>query len=224
MKIFNISKQYGDFLLKIDNLSLPKGNIFGFIGHNGCGKTTLSKIISGISMPDSGNIDYADIDKKGITFVPKKPYMLHSSVFNNLVYPLKLRKIKYDGKLIDYYLGLANLSHMRNKYARDLSSGETQKLGMIRAFIFNPKVIIIDESLSNMDIKSQVVFEEHIQELNKTKNTTFIVISHDLSIIKRLCNSIYFLEKGKIICNGSKDEVFQNNTNSVLAEFLQHMT
>ena len=224
MKISNIRKTFGDFSLQVEHIDFSAPKIYGIIGHNGCGKTTLAKIISGIMQPDEGTIDLCGISRQDITIIPKRPYMLHKSVLQNLVYPLKIRKTAPDSTTVESYLQLAGLDKMRKSYARDLSGGETQKLGMIRAFIFSPKFIIVDEAFSNMDMESQITFENQIAEIHRQKSTTFVIISHDLAIVKRLCAHIYFLEKGKIAAEGNVEQIFNENQNEDLGKFLKYMT
>jgi len=223
MKISNVKKDFDKFSLHIERLETADGKIHGIIGPNGCGKTTIMKIMAGLIKPDSGNIDYENLSQRDITMVFRKPYLLHDTVMRNLIYPLKIRKINPDNALIDHYLEMAGLQDYRDEYALGLSGGEQQKLSLIRALIFSPKLIFVDEGLANMDIESVALFENHILDMQKTKPTTWVVISHHLSNIKRLCDYVYFMHDGKIELHGQTDKILQNPENANLKRYLQYV-
>ena len=94
MRITDLEKQVGDFSLHIKDLEIEEGHIYGFIGGNGSGKTTAAKLIMDILKPDKGKISYEGMELKDITMTAQRPYLLHSSVYENLIYPLKIRKRK----------------------------------------------------------------------------------------------------------------------------------
>lgn len=96
MKISKLQKKMGQFTLQIEELYLESGKVHGLIGTNGCGKTTLSKLIQGILVPDGGRIDYEGLTPRDITMTTQRPYLLHDTVYQNLIYPLKIRGIRPD--------------------------------------------------------------------------------------------------------------------------------
>jgi tungstate transport system ATP-binding protein len=149
---------------------------------------------------------------------------MQTTVYQNLIYPLSLRNIKPDEEKVEFYLEMAGLEDLKTQYAPSLSSGEQQKLSLIRALIFSPKVILIDESFSNMDIESVSVFEEHILDIQKEKPITWFIISHQLSNIKHLCDYVYFLHKGEVEEWGTVNEVLFESKNSHLRKFLHYQT
>lgn len=153
--------------MNIPDLYIEKGKIHGFIGGNGSGKTTAAKLIMDILKPDRGRIDYEGLKPRDITMTAQRPYLMHCSVYENLVYPLKIRNRKPDETWIDYMLEEFGLLEKKKQYARSLSSGEQQKLSMLRAMIFEPKCLIVDETLSNMDPESVEKFENLILESQK---------------------------------------------------------
>ena len=189
MKITKLEKQMGDFHLNIAEMNLEPGLIHGLVGANGCGKTTLSKLILGILSPDSGTIDYEGLTARDITMTSQKPYLLHDTVYQNLIYPLKIRGIRPDGAEVDRWLSRCGLLEKKMQYARSLSSGEQQKLSFIRALIFEPKLVIVDETLSNLDPDSTELFEELMLEQQKERPITWITISHQLVHIKKICEN-----------------------------------
>jgi len=222
MKITDLHKGFDNFSLHIESLEITEKKIYGLIGPNGCGKTTVMKLMAGLASPESGTIDYENLARQDITMVMRKPYLLHDTVYRNLVYPLKLRKIKPDKDLIEHYLEITGLSNRRDEYAPQLSGGEQQKLALARALIFSPSLIFIDEAFSNMDIESVAFFENYILEEQKKHPRTWVIISHQLSIIKRLCDYVYFMYNGKIAISGATNEVLESSENEKLKQFLKY--
>ena len=220
MKIFDLRKQMGEFSLRIDRMDLEPGAVHGLVGANGSGKSTLSKLIMGILTPDSGRIDYEGLSPRDITMTSQKPYLLHDTVYQNLIYPWKIRGIRPDEEAADRLLARCGLGDKKQQYARSLSSGEQQKLSFIRALIFHPSFIIVDETLSNLDPDSTELFEEMIREQQRTRPVTWLIISHQLIHIKRLCSRIHFLEKGRQIAQGSPEEILLHPEHPAIRRFL----
>ena len=223
MKICDIKKKYDNFSLSISSLEIQKGKIYGIIGPNGCGKTTVMKILAGIIAPDSGYVDNEGLTAQDITMIFRKPYLLHDTVLNNLLYPLKIRKIKPDMEQVDNFLDMTGLQNLRNEYALSLSGGEQQKLSLIRALIFSPKFILVDEGFSNMDIESVAFFENYILDLQKSKPLTWVIVSHQLSNIKRLCEQVFFMHNGEICVSGPTDSVLSSPETKELKQYLQYV-
>jgi len=222
MKISDIRKSYGKFSLHVEQLSLTQGKIYGIIGSNGCGKTTLMKIIAGLLEPDSGQIDYGDLTPRDITMVFRKPYLIHDTLMHNLTYPLKVRGIKPDTELTKHYLDIAGLWEVREQYAPGLSSGQQQKLALARALIFSPKLVLIDEAFSNLDMESTSAFEQLILERQRSSPATYIVCAHQLSHIQRLCGQVLFMHGGRIEASDSADEMLTQPQNQELQKFLKY--
>jgi len=222
MKITNVIKSFDKFTLNIERIDIHEGKIYGIIGPNGCGKTTAMKLMAGLLQPDSGSIDYEGLIPRDITMVLRKPYLLHDTVIRNLEYPLKLRKIKPDNDLIEHYLEITGLTSYRNDYALSLSGGEQQKLALVRALIFSPKMIFFDEAFSNMDIESVAFFENYILDMQKANPITWVIISHQLSNIKRLCEYIFFVCDGEVKASGATEDLLSSPENEKLKQYLQY--
>ena len=220
MKITDLKKQQGSFLLDVKNAEFESGKVHGIIGANGSGKTTLSKIIMGTVSYDSGSIDYEGLTARDITMTGQRPYLMHTSVYNNLVYPLKVRKQQIDESYADYWLEKAGLQDKKKQYALSLSSGEQQKLSFIRALIFKPKLVIVDETLSNLDPDSADLFERLILEQQQNDPITWITISHQLVHIRRICDMVHFMEKGNIVEKGTPQQMFENPANEAVRRYL----
>ena len=222
MKITNIKKKFGSFTLDVPLLDFSETIIYGIIGPNGCGKTTVLKLMAGLQKPDDGQIEYEDLTRRDVTMVFKKPYLIGDTVLKNLTYPLALRGIKPNKEIIDEYLEMAGLADSREKYAPSLSGGQQQKLSLVRALIFSPKIIFIDEGFSNMDIESVVFFENYILNRQKEHPITWIIVSHQISDIKRLCDYVYFMCNGTVEEEGTTDELLLNPKAPNLKRFLQY--
>ena len=115
MKITNLEKSMGNFKLEIEHLDIKQGMIHGIIGHNGCGKSVLLKLIMGIMEKDSGIIDYEGMSLNKVTLMNQRPYLLHDTVYNNVVYPLKIRGITPDEKKIDKLLDKVDMLPLKKQ-------------------------------------------------------------------------------------------------------------
>ena len=201
MKITNLKVSAGGFSLSVPSAEFTPGKIHGLIGHNGSGKTILLKTIMGIMTPEEGGIDYEGLAMQEVTLMSQRPYLLHGSVYDNLVYPLKLRGIDLKtpemAAEIDRLLDRVGLLPMKNQYARSLSSGERQKLSFLRAVIFKPKFIMMDETLSNMDPESEMQILGVIREIQASSNpATWLIVNHQLEQKEELCDVVHRMEKG----------------------------
>ena len=221
MKITNLEKSVGNFYLQIKSMNIKEGYIHGFIGGNGCGKTTLAKVIMGILNMDGGAIEFEQIRKKDMTMTSQRPYLLHTTVYQNIIYPLQIRKLEVNETKIDEWLATFGMLEKKHQYARSLSSGERQKISLIRAMIFEPQFVIIDETISNLDIESVELFEQIILRGQKENPITWIIISHQTAQIYKLCDYVHFLSKGKLIESGTVDKIFLHSDNSIVQNFMK---
>lgn len=201
--IKNLKKYYKDKLvLNIESLEIKSGKITGIVGENGAGKSTLLNLISGIDNAFTGEIYYNNekLNKKiqkSITLVFQKPRLLNTTVYKNLEYPLKIRNTKKQdiNTKINNVLDLLEIKELKNKNANKLSGGEMQKVALARALVFKPKILMLDEATSNIDIESKKSIERIIINYNKCENNTVILISHDKEQIKSLCDNVIVLDK-----------------------------
>ena len=199
MRITELRKKIGKTDLHIDDLKIESGLIHGLVGPNGCGKTTLLKLIMGITEPDSGHIDYEGLKPSDITMMSQRPYLMHANVYDNIIYPLKIRGMKIDRNEIDGLMERTGLLQIRDQYAGSLSSGERQKLSFLRAMVFRPKMILMDETLSNLDQDSEKLFKEMIIERHKEDGSTWLIVSHQWDGMNELFDSVHHMEKGRIV-------------------------
>lgn len=224
MRISKLKKKMGDFSLEIDRLELNSPGVYGLIGPNGCGKTTTAKLIADLLPYDAGQIDYEGLCARDITMLPQKPYLIDDTVYNNLVYPLRVRGVKPDSALCSDYLGKIGFLDKQKQQARSLSSGEQQKLAFMRAMIFEPKLIIVDEALTDLDIDSLDMFEQMIFDIQKTRPVIWLLISHNLPHIQRMCPYIFFMAEGRLEAEGAAGEILIRPQNETLKRYLKHET
>jgi len=199
MRITELRKKIGKTDLYIEDLKIENGLIHGLVGPNGCGKTTLLKLIMGITEPDSGSIDLEGIAMSDMTMMSQRPYLMHKNVYENIVYPLKIRGAKIDEKEINELLERAGLLEIRDQYAGSLSSGERQKLSFLRAIVFRPKMILMDETLSNLDPDSEKLFREMVTERHREDGSTWLIVSHQWDEMNDLFDEVHHMKKGRIV-------------------------
>ena len=199
MRIIELRKKIGKTDLYIEDLKIESGMIHGLVGPNGCGKTTLLKLIMGITEPDSGSIDLEGLLPTDITMMSQRPYLMHANVYDNIVYPLKIRGQQIDAKKIDGLLERVGLLDIKDQYAGSLSSGERQKLSFLRAIVFRPKMILMDETLSNLDQESEALFKEMILERHREDGSTWLIVSHQWDEMNELFDKVHHMERGRIV-------------------------
>lgn len=222
LRMINVRKKIGNFQLSIEDFTVEEKKIHGVIGANGCGKSTLLKLLSGLLKPDSGFIDYGNLRMQDITITTQRPYLMQDTVYHNLIYPLKLRKQKLSKEEITEWINKFGLSGKENQYARSLSGGERQKLAFARALIFKPKVVLIDETMANLDIDSVALFENIISDIQSKAPITWIIVNHQPAHVYRLCEQVHFMAEGRIVANGTPKEIFTNTGNPYIGKYLSN--
>lgn len=207
IEIENVIKTYGEKrVLDIDILKIERGKITGIIGANGSGKSTLLNIIAGLDNEFDGTILYdgKSLDKdirKRMTLVFQKAYLFKRTVYKNIAYPLKVRGVKKE-KIKEKVLELLKtleIEELRSKIGSKLSGGETQKVALARALVFNPELLLLDEPTSNIDPEYILHMEKAILEFNKETKGTVIVVTHNIDQAERLCDNIVELERGRVV-------------------------
>ncbi|TVY12127.1 ATP-binding cassette domain-containing protein [Candidatus Phytoplasma pini] len=191
------------FGLKNIHIEIQKKDIFGLLGHTGSGKTTLLNIMNGIVLPDPNpktiinkNFDLLE----SATIFQNLNLLTNLNVFQNIALPLKIRK-KNSKEIEEKVLKIINfleLNHLINTFPKNLSGGQKQKVAIARALVYQPKIIFCDEPTSALDQINGKNILKLLWKINKIFKTTIVIISHDIYVIKTLCNKIAFLQQGEI--------------------------
>jgi ABC-type multidrug transport system ATPase subunit len=177
--------------------------------------------MAGLLQPDRGSIDTEGLGPRELTLVSRRPYMTDDTVYNNLVYPLRLRKIKPDTELTAASLEMMGFFFLLKQKAKSLSSGEQQKLAFLRALIVKPRFVIADEAMTALDMDSLDFFEKMVLERQKEDPITWIFISHQMPHIRRLCSYIFFMDQGRVETEGPTEELLSRPSNKRLRQYLR---
>lgn len=205
-------------VLDIDNLILRANEIIGFLGPNGSGKSTLFSLLSFILKPMAGELKYKGIcssnlsvfQKQDIVMLPQNPYLLKRTVFENIIYGLKLRDDNSNlSNRVDEVLkqvGLDN-SFAKRKW-NELSGGESQRVALSARLILKPKVLILDEPTSGVDTNSAQLIKEAVLKAREELDITVLISSHDHSWLNHVSDNKIGLFQGKVVQSGSINLLF----------------
>ncbi|TVR67323.1 MAG: ATP-binding cassette domain-containing protein [Spirochaetaceae bacterium] len=184
-------------LLSVKELSLDQGRIAVLIGDNGCGKTTLLKVMAGLLTPGAGTVTRS---ADPLVLVHQKPSLFTESVGANVAWPLKIRRIprREIRKRLDAALEMVGLEHLENRWAPSLSGGEKQRAAIARALILNPAVLLLDEPTSNIDAPSVETIERVLRVL-AAEGTTVIMSTHNLASAYRLADRLLPMVRGSLV-------------------------
>jgi len=218
------------------NLEIAEGEFFTLLGSSGCGKTTTLRMIGGLEKPDSGAIYLGDrclvSPEKNLFIKPEKrdmgmvfqSYALwpHMTVFENVVYPLKLRGIKGRDaeKKVAEVLGLVGLAGLEERPAPALSGGQQQRVALARALVFSPKVLLLDEPLSNLDAQLREEMRRELKSLQQRVHITVIFVTHDQIEALSLSDRIAIMKFGVFEQVGTPEEVYFKPATPFVRDFL----
>jgi tungstate transport system ATP-binding protein len=206
-----ISKTYDDELI-LNSLSYTfnAGETHILMGSNGCGKSTLLRICALLEQPDNGNLVFSSPDngqrahdlalRRRITLVLPKVGVFNGTVFNNVAYGLKIRGIAKNEKTerVAKMLKFTGLEKKSHQNALTLSSGEAQRLGIGRALVIDPDLLLLDEPTASIDNKNRELIETMILQMKEAGRTTIIMTTHDSSQAERLSSRLIIMKNGKL--------------------------
>ena len=220
VKTFDSRKILNNISFKVQN-----GETLGVIGFSGSGKSTLLKIIAGILYEDSGDIIFPKDSEVAMAFQYSALFDF-LSVYDNIAFPLVERKEfrgKYSqdeiSKIVHEKLKMVGLEGIEEKYPSELSGGMQKRVGFARAIVTNPKIILYDEPTAGLDPVSSTLIEDYIVRLKNELNASCIVVTHQMSTIKRACDNVILLYEGKIVFRGSTEE-FLRGDNPYTKQFI----
>jgi len=216
IQLKNIYKSFDDkIVLKDVSFDVNAGETLAIVGFSGSGKSTILKIISGLTLPDSGNIKLGD---NNIGMVFQYSALFDSlNIYENVAFALKERKefkklytedqIK---EVVKEKLRLVGLSDIEDKVPSELSGGMQKRVSFARAIVTNPKIILYDEPTAGLDPVSSTVIEDYIAQLKSELNAASIVVTHQMSTIKRTADRIIMLYDGGIVWQGTPGEMIKS--------------
>lgn len=241
IKINNLRKVYdskGESLeaLKNINLNVERGDIFGIIGLSGAGKSSLLRCINMLEKPTSGEVYIRDIDitklnpndlrktrkKIGMIFQHFN-LLMNATVYENIAFPLKISGLTKDkiDKKVNELLEVVDLLDKKNVYPSQLSGGQKQRVGIARALANNPEIILSDESTSALDPTTTQSILNLLKDINKKFGITIVVITHEMNVIKNICNKVAVMESGLIVEEGKVIDIFSNPKTETSKKFLK---
>ena len=221
------------------SLHVEPGDIYGIIGYSGAGKSTLVRTINLLQRPTKGNVvvngvDLLKLKPKGLRAARKKIGMIFQhfnlmntlSVFDNVAFPLKKSgktKSEIEQKVLSL-LELVGLEDKVNSYPRQLSGGQKQRVAIARALANDPDVLLCDEATSALDPKTTYSILELLQKVNVQLGITIVIITHEMQVVKEICNKVAVMEEGEVIEKGSVLEIFTNPERDLTKDFIDTAT
>lgn len=240
IQFVNVSKE---FVNKDDNvhalrevsLTVEKGDIFGVIGFSGAGKSTLLRMVNALETPTAGQVlvqgqnlaqlSPAELRKtrKEIAMVFQQFNLLDSrTVFDNVAMPLKLNHVPKAeiAERVEELLKFVELSDKRNAYPQKLSGGQKQRVGIARALATQPSILLCDEPTSALDPKTTDSILQLLQKVNRELGVTILIITHQISVIQKICNRVAVMENGRVAEQGTVLEVFSHPKAAITKDFV----
>ena len=231
VKLENFQKSFGTKKI-IDNINLEiyEKEFVTILGSSGCGKTTILRIIAGLDMPTSGKVYLDSVDVTALDPTKREVNTIFQnyalfplmSVYDNIAFGLKMKKVPKDEikKRVQKMLELVHLEGYEKRKPKDLSGGEQQRVAIARGLINNPKVLLLDEPLSALDLKLRKQMQVELKSLQKKLGITFIYVTHSQDEALSMSDRIVVLKDGKIEQVGSPVEVYENPKSLYVADFL----
>jgi ABC-type Fe3+/spermidine/putrescine transport system ATPase subunit len=240
IKVENLSKLFKD-ARALDDVSFEfEKGILSFLGPSGCGKTTLLRSIAGLEVPDAGTISIADEVQTSIAdgvLVPPyarkigfvfQNYALwpHMTVFSNVAFGLKLHKTPADEvkRKVLSALELVGLQGREERYPSQLSGGQQQRVALARSLALEPRLILLDEPLSNLDAKLREEMRVELKKLIKKVGISALYVTHDQEEAFTISDAVIVMDAGKVLQYGTPDEIYNHPAHPFVASFVGHAT
>lgn len=237
----NVVKEFNQKKKKIRalndiSLTVEQGDIYGVIGYSGAGKSTLIRMVNGLETPTFGKVlvkgrDLQTLKKVELNQTKKKISMIFQhfnlldskTVFDNVALPLMLNKESKQEiqSKVEKLLDFVGLSDKHHSYPHQLSGGQKQRVGIARALVNNPEILLCDEATSALDPKTTISILELLKRIHDEFQITILLITHEMEVIRALCNKVAVMEKGNLIESGEVIEVFGNPQQRTTQEFVK---
>ncbi|HET7730608.1 MAG TPA: ABC transporter ATP-binding protein [Usitatibacter sp.] len=229
--IRDLTKRFGTLVVvEKASFDIGEGELFTLLGPSGCGKTTLLRLIAGFNAPDEGEVRF---DDKSVNDVPPhlrgtgmvfQNYALwpHMTVAQNIAYGLGLRKTPAAEirSRVENVLARVRLEGLGERYPGQLSGGQQQRVALARALVLNPKILLLDEPLSNLDAKVRVQVRAEIRKLQKELGITTVYVTHDQEEALTLSDRIAVFNQGRVFQVGTPRQLYQRPANRFVADFI----
>lgn len=242
IRIEHLTKRFGHHSEMVQalsdvNLNINKGDIFGIIGLSGAGKSTLVRCINRLEEPTSGEVYVENVPMTGLSGLGLRQkrkeigmifqhfnLLMNSTVAENIAFPLKLNHCPKNKlqKRVHELLALVGLEDKKNAYPATLSGGQKQRVGIARALANDPKILLSDEATSALDPLTTESILNLLKEINQKYGITIVVITHEMEVIKKVCNKVAVMEKGSPVEVGSVLDVFSNPKSKTAKNFLEN--
>ncbi len=231
IKTMDLVKRFGN-VVALDRVSLniKHGEFFTLLGPSGCGKTTFLRSIAGFELVDEGRIFF---DEDDVTYVPPhkrntgmvfQNYALwpHMTVYDNIAYGLRVRKLPKDeiDRRVKWALKLVHMEGLENRTPHQLSGGQQQRVALARVLVIQPKVLLLDEPLSNLDAKLRIEMRAEIRRLQRELGITTIYVTHDQEEAMSISDKMAIMNRGKIMQVGDPIDIYFHPKNSFVADFI----
>ena len=228
IEVINLSKHYkSKKAVSNINFKINENEIVGLLGPNGCGKTTTIGMILGLLKPSSGKvlINGMNIEDHKISLLHKmnfiSPYIelpKKLKVKQNLIVYGKLYDIKYLDERIDFLSNKLRLNELLNKVTGELSSGQKNRVSLAKALINDPTVLLLDEPTASLDPETGDFIRSFLENYKKEKKISVLLASHNMSEVKRLCDSVMMMKEGVIVDSGTPNQLIKKHGRKNLEE------
>ncbi|MBE6251275.1 MAG: ABC transporter ATP-binding protein [Bacteroidales bacterium] len=231
IEIRNVSKSFGEkCILNNISISVKQGEFLTLLGPSGCGKTTLLRMIAGFGSPDSGEIlingmDITDMpphERPVNTVFQRYALFPHLDVYENIAFGLKLQKVPEAeiDKRVRKVLKMVSMTDYEDRDVESLSGGQQQRVAIARAIVNQPKVLLLDEPLSALDLKMRKDMQIELKEMHRKLGITFIYVTHDQEEALTLSDTIVVLDDGNIRQVGTPTDIYNEPQNAFVADFI----
>lgn len=237
IELRKVDKYYGsNHVLKEIDLSIEEGEFMTFLGPSGCGKTTTLRVIAGLEKPNGGvvvisgkeaanaeTLQFMAPGKRGLNLVFQS-YALwpHMTVYNNVAFVLKVQKMPKESiyENVMQALSMMQIEEFKDRYPSELSGGQQQRVAIARAIVSKPKVLLLDEPLSNLDAKLRLEMRSELKRLHRELGTTMIYVTHDQVEALTLSTRISVFFEGEIVQVDTPMELYMNPATLQVAKFI----
>jgi len=235
LELKNLTKKFGE-VTAVNDLTIPfinRGEFVTFLGPSGCGKTTLLRMIGGFYYPTAGDIimhgerinDIPPERRKTSMVFQNYALFPHMTVFDNIAYGLKLRKLlkKEIKKRVKEILDIVQLEGLEHRRPTQLSGGQQQRVALARCIVIKPEVILLDEPLSNLDASLRVMMRQEIRKIQQSLNLTTIFVTHDQEEAMSMSDRIIVMNEGEIEQIGTPIEIYEKPASHFVACFIGYI-